>query len=265
MRSTRRLFALAFVGLVAFATSLPARAQQDPVTVFAAASLQDALKDIANKFTAETKLPVRFSFAASSALIKQVEQGAPADLFASADVDWMDYAQAHNLIQPQTRVDLLGNKLVVIAPADAAPASLSLTAESLLKAIGTSRLATGEVKSVPVGRYAKAALEKLGLWNDIEPHLAQTESVRAALVLVARGEAALGIVYLTDARVEPRVKIVAEFSADTHPPIIYPFAVTAGALGDGPARLIAFIRGPEARKVFESSGFTILAPPSPIN
>jgi molybdate transport system substrate-binding protein len=265
MRSIRKLFALACVGLVAFATAPPARAQQDPVTVFAAASLQDALKDIANKFTAETKLTVRFSFAASSALIKQIEQGAPADLFASADLDWMDYAQTKNLIQPQTRVDLLGNKLVVIAPADAAPPHFALTAESFLQAIGTSRLATGEVRSVPVGRYAKAALEKLGFWNAIEPRLAQTESVRAALVLVARGEAALGIVYATDANADPRVKVVAEFPADTHPPIVYPFALTVSARGDAPARFLAYLRGPEARQSFEAQGFAILPTPSPIN
>jgi molybdate transport system substrate-binding protein len=265
MRSLKNIVVLALVGLVALAASPSARARQDAVTVFAAASLQDALKAIASKFTAETRLPVRFSFAASSTLVKQIEQSAPADLFASADADWMDYAQANGLIQRQTRVDLLGNKLVVIAPADAAPQNFSLTAQAFVQALGTGRLATGEVKSVPVGRYAKAAFEKLGFWNDIEPRLAQTESVRAALLLVARGEAPLGIVYATDARVESRVKVVAEFPADTHPPIVYPFALTAGAQGDGPAKLLAFIRGAEARKTFESFGFTLLSPPSPMN
>lgn len=254
-----------FVALAAFATVAPAHAQHSEITVFAAASLQDALKSVAARFTAETKRPVRFSFAASSALIKQIEQGAPADLFASADADWMDYAQQKNLIQPQTRVDLLGNRLVVIAPSDAPISSVALNGQAWLNALGSSRLATGEVKSVPVGRYAKAALQKLGFWSEIEPRLAQTESVRAALLLVARGEAALGIVYATDARVEPRVKVVAEFPADSHPPIVYPFAVTASAHGNGPLELIAFIRGPQARKAFASYGFTVLAPASPSN
>jgi molybdate transport system substrate-binding protein len=265
MRSFRIVVASVFVALVAIATAAPARAQQDAVTVFAAASLQDVLKDLAKNFTARTQIEVRFSFAASSAMVRQIEQGAPADLFASADADWMDYAQAKSLVQPSTRVDLLGNRLVVIAPADAAPAGFVLNERGFLRALGTSRLATGEVKAVPVGRYAKAALEKLGLWSAIEPRLAQTESVRAALLLVARGEAALGIVYATDARVEPRVKVVAEFPADSYPPIVYPFALTAGARGDGPAALMAFLRGPEARKTFESYGFAMLSPPSQTN
>jgi molybdate transport system substrate-binding protein len=250
--------------LVAVSTGLPASAQPAsdaaPVTVFAAASLQNALGDIAKTFTAETKVPVRFSFAASSTLARQMEQGAPADLFASADLEWMDWAESRKLIDPKTRVSLLGNRLVLVAPADGKIASVELTRAGVGAALGDGRLATGAVASVPVGKYAKTALEKLGLWGDIEPRLAQAESVRAALVLVARGEAPLGIVYETDAKVEPRVKVVAVFPADSHPPVVYPFALTAGAKGDGPARFLAYLGAPSARAVFAAQGFTVLAP-----
>lgn len=251
--------------VVALAAMSPAHAENEPVTVFAAASLQDALKAVAEQFAADTKRPVRFSFAASSAVVRQIEQGAPADILASADAEWVDYAQQKNLIKPRSRVDLLSNKLVLIAPADAPVSQVALSADAILKALGNSRLATGEVTSVPIGRYAKAALEKLALWDTVAPRLAQTENVRAALLLVARGEAALGIVYATDVRVEPKVKVVAEFPATSHPPIIYPFAVTANARGDGPEKLMAFARGPQARRIFESFGFTVLAPLSPMN
>jgi molybdate transport system substrate-binding protein len=233
-------------------------AQQQPVTAFAAASLQEALTAIAKPFTDQTGVAVRFSFASSATLARQIEQGAPADMFASADIDWMDWAQARNLIKPETRVDLLGNKLVVVAPTDAKFTSLALERNALLSAIGQSRIATGEVTSVPAGLYAKAALEKLGLWNDIQPRLAQSENVRAALAFVARGEATLGIVYETDAKAEPRVKVVATFPADTHPPIVYPFALTANAKGDGPARFLSFLQNDSARAVFMSQGFAIL-------
>jgi molybdate transport system substrate-binding protein len=204
---------------------------------------------------------VRFSFASSAVLARQIEQGAPADLFASADVDWMDWAQARNLIKPETRVDLLGNKLVVVAPSDAKFTTLALERNALLSAIGQSRLATGEVSSVPAGLYAKAALAKLGLWNDIQPRLAQSENVRAALALVARGEAILGIVYETDAKAEPRVKVVATFPPDTHPPIVYPFTLTANAKGDGPARLLSFLQSDSARTIFAAQGFAVLPRP----
>jgi molybdate transport system substrate-binding protein len=244
----------------AFAAMQSASAQQEPVTAFAAASLQDALTAIARKFTEETGIPARFSFASSAVLAKQIEQGAPADVFASADLDWMDWAQERKLIKPQTRIDLLGNKLVVVAPSDAKFSTIALERNALAAAIGQSRLATGEISSVPVGRYAKSALEKLGLWTEIQPRLAQSESVRAALALVARGEASLGIVYETDAKAEPRVKVVATFPEDTHPPIIYPFALTANAKGEGPARFLAYLQAGAARTVFSSQGFTVLSP-----
>jgi molybdate transport system substrate-binding protein len=236
----------------------PAAAQQ--VTVFAAASLKDALEDAAKTFTASTGTPVRFSFAASSALAKQIEQGAPADLFASADLDWMDYLAQRKLIRPDTRVDLVGNRLVVVAAKESPIKELKLDAASLKAALGDGRLTTGEISSVPVGKYAKAALEKLGLWAEVQPRLAMTESVRAALALVARGEAPLGIVYATDAAAEPKVKIVATFPADSHAPIVYPFAVTAEAKSDGARQFLEFLKGPAARRAFETQGFSIIGP-----
>ena len=249
-----------FAVFAAFAPMQSASAQQEPVTAFAAASLQDALTAIARKFTEETGIPARFSFASSAVLAKQIEQGAPADVFASADIDWMDWAQERKLIKPQTRIDLLGNKLVVVAPSDAKFSAIALERNALAAAIGQSRLATGEISSVPVGGYAKSALEKLGLWTEIQPRLAQSESVRAALALVARGEANLGIVYETDAKAEPRVKVVATFPDDTHPPIIYPFALTGNAKGEGPARFLAYLQAGAARTVFTSHGFTVRSP-----
>jgi molybdate transport system substrate-binding protein len=245
--------------LVTFSSVRTASAQQEPVTTFAAASLFEALNSIGKTFTNQTGVTVRFSFASSAVLAKQIDQGAPADVFASADVDWMDWAQARNLIKPQTRIDLLGNNLVIVAPSSAKFSTIQLTREALLEAIGQGRIATGEVNSVPAGIYAKAALEKLGLWNALSPRLAQSENVRAALALVARQEATLGIVYETDAKAEPRIKVVATFPADSHPQIIYPFALTTNAKGEGPGRFLSFLQGDAARAVFASQGFTLLS------
>jgi molybdate transport system substrate-binding protein len=251
-----------FRGLAIAATALwiaappPVAAQQ--ITVFAAASLKDALEDAARSFTAAHGAPVRFSFASSSALAKQIEQGAPADLFASADLDWMNYLAERKLIRPDTRVNLLGNRLVVVAAKESPLNELKLDAASLRAALGDGRLTTGEVSSVPVGKYAKTALEKLGLWGEVQPRLAMTESVRAALALVARGEAPLGIVYATDAAAEPKVKIVATFPPDSHPPIIYPFAVVAESKLASAAQFLDYLKGPVARRAFEAQGFSLL-------
>jgi molybdate transport system substrate-binding protein len=193
--------------LVSFSSVRTVSAQQEPVTAFAAASLFEALNSIGKTFTNQSGVAVRFSFASSAVLAKQIEHGAPADVFASADVEWMDWAQARNLIKPQTRIDLLGNNLVIVAPSSAKFSTIQLTREALSEAIGQGRIATGEVNSVPAGIYAKAALEKLGLWNALSPRLAQSENVRAALALVARQEATLGIVYGTStlaAQLSPR-------------------------------------------------------------
>ena len=219
----------AFVILLGSAFT-PAVAQDKTLTVFAAASMKNALDDINAAYTAKSGVKVVASYAASSALAKQIEQGAPADIFASADTDWMDYAIGKKNISEPTRVNLLGNSIVLIAPKDSKVDKVAIgPGFDLSKLVGDGKIATGDVKAVPVGKYAKAALEKLGAWTAAEPKFAMTENVRAALALVARGEAALGIVYSTDAKVEPGVKIVGTFPADSHPAIIYPVAATATA------------------------------------
>ena len=254
------LFA-ALVILCGSATS-PAIAEDKTLTVFAAASMKNALDDIDIAFTAKTGVKVIASYAASSALAKQIEQGAPADVFVSADTDWMDYAVGKKNINEPTRVNLLGNSIVLIAPKDSKIDNVTIgPGFDLAKLAGDGRIATGDVKAVPVGKYAKAALEKLGAWQAAEPKFAMAESVRAALTLVARGEAVLGIVYSTDAKVEPGVKIVGTFPADSHPAIIYPVAATATAKAEASAYL-DFLRSQAAKTVLEKYGFIYLIRPT---
>jgi molybdate transport system substrate-binding protein len=239
-----------------------AQAQQKTITVFAAASLKNALDDVNAAFTKATGIKVVASYAASSALMKQIENGAPADVFASADLDWMDYGARNKLIKDDTRVNLLGNRLVLIAPKDSKLGNVIIAPGfDLAKLAGEGRIVTGDVRAVPVGKYAKAALEKLGAWAAAEPKFAMTENVRAALTLVARGEAALGIVYETDAKVEPNVKIIGAFGADSHPPIVYPVALTVNAKPDA-GQYLAFLRSQAAKAVFEAYGFTFLVRPT---
>jgi len=228
-----------------------------PVTVFAAASLKNALDEAAARFTAATGIGARLSYAASFTLARQIEAGAPADVFISAHAAAMDYLAERKLIDPKSRVDLLGNSLVVVAPKSSPLETLAFTSAALAAAIGEGRIATGDPASVPAGAYAKAALEKLDLWRAVAPRLAFTDNVRAALVFVAREEAPLGLVYATDARSEPRVKVVAVFPEDSHPKIFYPAALT-GAGGEAPARFFAFIRGPDGKAIFERHGFVFL-------
>ena len=240
----------------------PALAQDKTLTIFAAASMKNALDDIDAAYTAKTGVKIVVSYAASSALAKQIEQGAPADVFVSADTDWMDYAIAKRTISEPTRVNLLGNSIVLIAPKDSKIGNVSIgPGFNLAKLAGDGRIATGDVRAVPVGKYAKAALDKLGAWTAAEPKFAMAESVRAALTLVARGEAVLGIVYSTDAKVEPGVKIVGIFPADSHPAIIYPVAATATAKTEAPDYL-AFLRSSAAKAVFEKYGFVFLVSPT---
>jgi molybdate transport system substrate-binding protein len=236
-------------------------AQEASITVFAAASLKNALDEVNRAFTGNTGVRVVASYAASSALIKQIENGAPADAFASADLDWMDYGAQHKLIKQETRFNLLGNRLVLIAPKDAkiAPAEIG-PGFDVARLAGAGRIVTGDVRAVPVGKYAKAALENLGIWSAVAPKLAMTENVRAALTLVARGEAAVGIVYETDAKAERNVKIVGVFPTDSHPPVVYPVASTMIAK-PAAAQYLAFLRTPMAQAVFEHYGFTFLARP----
>jgi molybdate transport system substrate-binding protein len=252
---------LAIATLVLGILSTPAVAQET-LTVFAAASLKNALDDADTEFAKASGIKVTASYAASSTLAKQVEDGAPADVFASADVDWMDYAQGKKLIKGDTRVNLLGNRLVLIAPKTSHISDVAIGPGFDLAALaGDGRIVTGDVRAVPVGRYARAALKTLGAWPKSAPKMAMTENVRAALALVARGEAPLGIVYETDAKIEPGVKIVGTFPADSHPPIVYPFAATAAAKPQA-ARYLAFLRSAAARSVFERYGFTVLAKPT---
>ena len=231
---------------------------QRPVVVFAAASLQTALNAITAEWQKETGKRVTFSHAASSVLARQLDQGAPADLFASADLDWMDWTQQRNLIRTETRKTLLGNRLVLIVPSDQ-PSNLKIAPGfPLAQAIGEGRLATGNPQSVPAGKYARQALTTLGVWDQVGPRIAGADNVRAAMALVARGEARFGIVYETDARTEPRVMVVDAFPADSHPPILYPFAVTAVSSNPDAAAFLAYLSSQTAKRVFEAEGFQVL-------
>ena len=227
--------------------------------VFAAASLKNVLDAINDAWRRETGKHATIAYAASSTLAKQIENGAPADLFISADRDWMNYLDTRKLINPESRSDLLGNSLVLIAPASGT-VKLSIVPDfGLAAALGDGRLAMADPAAVPAGRYGMAALEHLGVWSSVEKRVAAAENVRAALLLVARGEAPLGIVYKTDAIAEPAVKILAAFPQDTHPPIVYPMAsIAGGANPDSPA-LAAYLRGAAAHAQFEAQGFTMLA------
>jgi molybdate transport system substrate-binding protein len=240
----------------------PAVAEDKTITVFAAASMKNALDDIDAAYTAKSGVKITVSFAASSALAKQIEQGAPADVFISADTDWMDYATAKKNINEPTRINLLGNGIVLIAPKDSEINNVNIAAGfDLAKLAGDGKIATGDVKAVPVGKYARAALEKLGAWRAAEPKFAMADSVRAALTLVARGEAVLGIVYSTDAKVEPGVKIVGIFTPGSHPPIIYPVAATTTAKPEA-SDYLAFLNSTAAKTIFEKYGFKFLVSPS---
>jgi molybdate transport system substrate-binding protein len=249
-----------WLGLALVLSFLPGLAQaQNDVVVFAAASLKNALDEIATTWSKDSGKPMpKISYAASSALAKQIEQGAPADMFISADLDWMDYLAGKNQIKPDTRFNLLGNKIVLIAPKDSKITTLALKGGDLATALAGGRLSMANVESVPVGKYGKAALEKLGAWNDVKDHLAQAENVRAALLLVARGEAPLGIVYSTDAAAEPNVKIVATFPEDSHAPIIYPAALTRDSRNADAKAFLDFLKSAKARAAFEKQGFTVL-------
>lgn len=249
------------LALAAALAAQPAFAQERTLTVFAAASMKNAVDDINAEYTKRTGVKVVSSYAASSALAKQIESGAPADVFASADLEWMDYVAGKTLIRDGTRANLLGNRLVLIAPKDSRISNVAIgQGFDLAKLAGGGRIATGDVRAVPVGKYAKAALEKLGSWTAAEPKFAMADNVRAALTLVGRGEAVLGIVYETDAKVEPNVKIVAHFPEDSHPPITYPVAATATAKPEATG-YVAFLRSSAAKTIFEKYGFTFLIKP----
>ncbi|HEX4303592.1 MAG TPA: molybdate ABC transporter substrate-binding protein [Rhizomicrobium sp.] len=236
----------------------PLAAQAGTITVFAAASLTDALGDVGKAYKAKTGNDAAFSFAASSTLARQVEASGGADVFMSADTDWMEYLDSRGLIQHDTRKNLLGNHLVLIAPAGA---NVSLTVAphfDLLGALGGGRLSIADPDSVPAGKYARTSLTTLGVWNSVVNHLVNAENVRVALAYVSRGEAPLGIVYTTDALSDKGVHIVGTFPENTHAPIVYPAALIKDAKPEAKA-FLDFLGGPEARAIFEKDGFIILA------
>ncbi len=253
------LFGL-FLSFIILASGTSAQAKD--VVVFAAASLKNALDDVATVWMKETGKKAVISYAASNVLAKQIEAGAPADIFFSADLDWMDYVASKSLIRPESRVSLLGSSLVIIAPQDQAlqmsKQFLDKPLSELASILGPGRIAMGHVDAVPAGKYGKAALEKLGAWEGVKSRVVQTENVRMALSLVSRGEAQLGIVYKTDAAADPTVKMVWTFPEKSHPPIVYPIALTAEANNPDAASFLDFMRSAQAKSLFEKHGFSLL-------
>jgi molybdate transport system substrate-binding protein len=254
---------LAILGLFAAIAGAPQPlVAQEAITVFAAASLRNALDETNAAFSKAAGIKVTASYAASSALVKQIEQGAPADVFISADLRWMDYAAAHKLIKPETRVNLLGNRLVLIAGNDSKLDKIVIAKGfDIAKLAGDGRIAVADVKAVPAGLYAKAALQSLGAWPAAEGKLAMAENVRATLAFVARGETAIGIVYETDAKIEPKVKIVGVFPAGAHPPVTYPMAAVAASKNIHATLYLTFLQTSAAKAIFEKYGFSFLVPP----
>ncbi|WP_369915782.1 molybdate ABC transporter substrate-binding protein [Xanthomonas sp. NCPPB 3005] len=254
-RSLLRLLCL--LSLVV-ALAVPPAWAQAPLTVFAAASLKESLDEAAAAYQQSSGTPVQVSYAASSALARQVEQGAPADVFFSADLEWMDYLQQRRLVDPAQRRNLLGNTLVLVAPvASAAKVDLRKPG-TLAAALGAQgRLAVGQTSSVPAGKYARAALQKLGQWDGVQARLAESESVRSALMLVARGEAPLGIVYGSDAKAEPKVRVVAVFPADSHAPIVYPVAALRAGKNPAAADFVRWLGTAPAQAIFQRRGFSL--------
>ncbi len=260
MVGRRTLMGLAMAAAMGLAVApLPALAQPKELVIFAAASLKNALDEAAAGWARETGKPApKMSYAASSALAKQLEAGAPADLFLSADLDWMDYAAGKGLIRPDTRVTLLANRIALIAPSDSTATIAMGPGLDLAAVLGQGRLAMANVDAVPAGKYGKAALEKLGAWDGVKDKLAQADNVRAALLLVSRGEAPLGIVYTTDAAADAKVKVLATFPPDSHPPILYPVAVTRDSTHPDAVAFLAYLRGAGPKAAFEKQGFTVL-------
>lgn len=256
----RSLLGLALAAAAASALPLAAAHAED-VTVFAAASLKNALDDVAAAYKEKTGQTVVISYAASSALAKQIEEAAPADIFFSADLAWMDYLEERDLIMKDTRHTLLGNEIVLVAPADSATTLTVAKGMDFSSALGADgKLAMANVDSVPAGKYGKAALEWLGVWEAVAPRVVQADNVRAALAFVATGEAPLGIVYQTDANSEPKVKVVGAFPADSHPPILYPAAITATSTNPEARAFFDFMRSDEAKPAYEKQGFTVVSP-----
>ncbi len=240
------------------ATVVSTAARADDVLVFAAASLKNALDDAIAGFAASGGAKVNASYAASSALAKQIDSGAPADIFISADPDWMNDVQKNDKIQPATRADMLGNLLVMVEPADSTAKVEIAPNFPLAKMLGDNHLAMADPDSVPAGKYGKAALQNLGVWDSVEGKVARAEDVRAALAFVSRKEAPFGIVYQTDAAADKGVKIAGFFPADSYPPIIYPIALTTSSKNPDAAKFLAYLRSDAAKPFFTKQGFSIL-------
>lgn len=253
----RRLLRLALAAGLALGLATPALAQGPPITVFAAASLKNALDEVDAAYTAQAKTPVRASYAASSALARQIEQGGPADVFISADTDWMDYLAQRQLIVASSRRDVLTNHLALIAPAGSTVKLAIRPGFPLAQALGGQRLAIAGPE-VPAGKYARASLLALGVWPSVQGKLAPAENVRAALAFVAQRETPLGIVYDTDARTEPKVRIVGLFPDATHPRIVYPAALVAASKNRAAGGYLAFLQSPKAAAIFRRYGFVAL-------
>jgi molybdate transport system substrate-binding protein len=249
---------LTLFGAAAALVFLASPAAAADIVVFAAASLKNALDDAVAAFEQQEGGKVSVSYAASPALAKQIEAGAPADLFVSADLDWMDYAEKHALIDATTRKNWLGNRLVLVAPVASDVTVEIRPGFPLAKLLGDGRLAVADPDAVPAGKYAKAALTRLGVWTAVEGKLARAENVRAALFFVSREEAPLGIVYETDAAADRGVKVVAAFPEDTHPPIVYPIALTARSKNGEAGKLLRFLGSPAAAPLLERQGFSVL-------
>jgi molybdate transport system substrate-binding protein len=239
---------------------MPAQAQGADIVVFAAASLKNVLDAINMQWQKETGKKAAIAYASSPSLARQIEQAPPAQIFISADLDWMDYLAQKKLIKPETRSNLLGNRIVLISPKDKAHPIEVKPGFDLAKILGEGRLSIANVYTVPAGKYGKAALEKLSVWPSVASRLAQAENVRAALLLVSRGEAPAGIVYQTDAASDSNIEIIGTFPEDTYPPIIYPIALTANATHPDAAAFLAYIRSGKTMPLFEAHGFTVLGP-----
>jgi molybdate transport system substrate-binding protein len=249
--------AAVFVALAAANLAGVARAEPNAsLTVFAAASLQNVMKEIGADYTKATGVPIAFNFAGSSTLAHQIVEGAPADLFISADPQWMDYAQSHGLVEGAGRVDLLTNHLALIAPKNSAVTLKIAPGFAIAKALGDGRLSMADPDAVPAGLYGKAALIKLGVWPQVEGRVAKGDNVRAALVFVAKGEAPLGIVYDTDAKIDPGVRIVDLFPDNSHPPILYPAAVIVSPKSAQARAFLTYLQAPKARAMFGRYGFS---------
>ncbi|HEY3919751.1 MAG TPA: molybdate ABC transporter substrate-binding protein [Stellaceae bacterium] len=249
----------AILGLAFGLTVLAPAAFADDVLVFAAASLKNALDDAIAGFAKSGGGTVKASYAASSALAKQIDAGAPADIFISADPDWMNNVQKNNAIKTDTRFDFLSNVLVLVEPADSNMQVDIKPGFPLASMLGSNKLAMADPDAVPAGKYGKAALQKLGVWDAVESKVARAEDVRAALLFVDRKEAPFGVVYQTDAAADTGVKIAAVFPADTYPPIIYPAAITASSKNPEAVKFLAYIHSDAAKPFFTKQGFTILS------